>query len=411
MSQIALGVTGGIGAYKAVEVARGLQQAGHDVVAVMTKAATEFVGPLTFEAITRHRVITGQFERGANADIEHIALASSIDLLVVAPATANIIGKFASGIADDFLSSLYLATRAPVLLAPAMNTNMWEHEAVQHNLRVLSRRGVRMVDPGEGFLACGWTGKGRLAEPDDIVAAAERILRPAQTLEGLRVLVSAGPTYEDIDPVRYLGNRSSGRMGFAIAAEAVNRGAAVTLVAGPTAIDVPGGVELVRVRTAAEMREAIGPRADTADLIVMAAAVADYAPVPAPEKIAKESDDLVLRLTRTPDILSELGARRAAGELARTLLVGFAAETSDVVARAREKRRRKQVDLVVANDVSHSDRGFDVDCNAVTLVTADDEREVTLRSKPDIARAIVDRIESLMAQSRPGPRGRAADGE
>jgi phosphopantothenoylcysteine decarboxylase/phosphopantothenate--cysteine ligase len=292
-----------------------------------------------------------------------------------------------------------------------MNTNMWEHEAVRHNLQVLSGRGVRIVDPGEGFLACGWTGKGRLAEPDDIVAAAERILRPAQTLSGTRVLVSAGPTYEDIDPVRYIGNRSSGRMGFAIAAEAVNRGATVTLVAGPTTIDVPGGVELVRVRTAAEMREAIGPRAVTADLIVMAAAVADYAPVPALEKISKERDDLVVRLARTPDILSELGARRAAGELAHTLLVGFAAETSDVVARAREKRRRKQVDLIVANDVSRRDRGFDADQNAVTLVTADDEREVTLRSKADIARAIVDRIESLMARPTSGPRAHAADGE
>jgi phosphopantothenoylcysteine decarboxylase/phosphopantothenate--cysteine ligase len=292
-----------------------------------------------------------------------------------------------------------------------MNTNMWEHDAVQHNLEVLSARGVRIVDPGEGFLACGWTGKGRLAEPDEIVAAAERILRPAQTLAGLRVLVSAGPTYEDIDPVRYLGNRSSGRMGFAIAAEAVSRGATVTLVAGPTTIDVPGGVELVRVRAAVEMHDAIAARAASADVIVMAAAVADYAPVKSPEKIAKGSSDLVLRLVRTPDILSELGARRAAGDLTHTLLVGFAAETSDVVARAREKRRRKQADLIIANDVSRPDRGFDVDRNAVTLVTADDEREVTLRPKADVARAIVDRIESLIARSAPVARATTADGE
>src|SRR5439155_14853379 len=209
---IALGVTGGIGAYKAVEVARGLQKRGHEVVAVMTASATKFVGPLTFEAITQRRVITDQFEPGANADIEHIALASTIDLLIVAPATANIIGKMANGIADDFLSTLYIATKAPVLVAPAMNTQMFEHEAVRRNLDTLAARGVRFVDPGEGYLACGWIGKGRLAEPDDIVCAAEAILRPPGPLRGLRVLVTAGPTYEDVDPVRYVGNRSSGRM-------------------------------------------------------------------------------------------------------------------------------------------------------------------------------------------------------
>jgi phosphopantothenoylcysteine decarboxylase/phosphopantothenate--cysteine ligase len=349
MSKIALGVTGGIGAYKAVEVARGLQKAGHDVVVVMTRAATEFVGPLTFEAITRHRVITGQFEPGANADVEHIALASSIDLLLVAPATANIIGKFAGGIADDFLCSLYLATRAPVLLAPAMNSNMWAHDAVRGNLRTLRARGVRIVEPGEGFLACGWVGPGRLAEPPEIVAAAEAIVRPAQTLSGKHVLVSGGPTYEDIDPVRFVGNRSSGRMGYAVAAEAARRGASVTLVSGPTQIPAPEGVDLVRVRSAREMHEAIVARVAGADVVVMAAAVADYAPVRAAGKIAKDGDELVLRMTRTPDILAELGLRRAAGEWPRTLLVGFAAETSDVVARARDKRRRKQVDLIVAN--------------------------------------------------------------
>ena len=396
MSKIALGVTGGIGAYKAVEVARGLQKAGHDVVVVMTKAATEFVGPLTFEAITRHRVITGQFEPGANADIEHIALASSIDLLLVAPATANSIGKFAGGIADDFLGSLYLATPAPVLLAPAMNSNMWAHEAVQGNLRTLRARGVRIVEPGEGFLACGWTGPGRLAEPPEIVAAAEAILRPTQTLAGRSVLVSAGPTFEDIDPVRFIGNRSSGRMGYAVAAEAARRGAHVTLVSGPTTIPAPNGVEVVRVRTAMEMHEAVVRLVPGTDMVVMAAAVADYAPVRAPEKIAKEGDELVLRMARTPDILAELGARRAAGEWPRTVLVGFAAETSDVVARARDKRRRKQVDLIVVNDVSHMDRGFDAESNAVTMIAADGEEEVTLRAKADVARAILDRVERML---------------
>ena len=278
MSLIALGVTGGIGAYKAVEIARGLQKQGHDVVAVMTRAACRFVGPLTFEAITRHRVISDQFEPGMNADIEHIALASTVDLLLVAPATANIIGKFAGGIADDFLSALYLATRAPVLIAPAMNTNMWEHEAVRHNIEVLGTRGVRFVDPGSGFLACGWIGKGRLAEPEDIVAAAGEILHPSGPLRGARVVVTAGPTCEDIDPVRYVGNRSSGRMGFALAAAAARRVARVTLVAGPTALTPPAVEEVVRVRSAAEMQEAVMARADGADAVIMAAAVADYAP-------------------------------------------------------------------------------------------------------------------------------------
>src|SRR5689334_2173673 len=236
---IGLGVSGGIGAYKAVEVARGLQKRGHDVAAIMTRSARKFVGEVTFEAITRRPVITDQFARGANADIEHIALATDIGLLLVAPATANVIGKLANGIADDFLTSLYLATRAPVLIAPAMNSNMLEHDAVQRNLDTLAARGVRFVDPGEGYLACGWIGKGRLAEPADIVAAADVMLSPSGPLRGQRIVVTAGPTYEDVDPVRYLGNRSSGRMGFAIAAEAARRGAEVTLVAGPTAIEPP----------------------------------------------------------------------------------------------------------------------------------------------------------------------------
>src|SRR5438132_4665152 len=267
---IALGVTGGIGAYKAVEVVRGLQQRGHEVVAVMTNTATKFVGPVTFEAITRRRVITDQFEAGANADIEHIALASTIDLLIVAPATANVIGKLANGIADDFLSTLYTATRAPVLLAPAMNTNMFAHEAVRKNLDTLAARGVRFVEPGEGYLACGWIGKGRLAEPDEIVAAADAILRPASALRGQKVLVTAGPTYEDFDPVRFIGNRSSGRMGFAVAEEAARRGAHVMLIAGPTAVEPPTVAEIVRVRAAAEMRDAVMARIDPAEAPVLA---------------------------------------------------------------------------------------------------------------------------------------------
>src|SRR5215831_15186585 len=343
---IALGVTGGIGAYKAVEVARGLQKRGHEIVAVMTATATRFVGPVTFEAITRRRVITDQFEPGANADIEHIALASTIDLLVIAPATANIIGKLANGIADDFLSTLYTATRAPVLLAPSMNTQMFAHEAVRHNLDTLVARGVGFVEPGEGYLACGWIGKGRLAEPDEIVAAAEAVLRPEGPLRGTRVLVTAGPTYEDFDPVRYVGNRSSGRMGFAIAAEAARRGAEVTLVAGPTSVEPPAVREVVRVRSAVEMHEAVLARADQMAVVVMAAAVADYAPERrASQKVSKQDDTLTLTLKKTPDVLADLGKRRLANG-AGPLLVGFAAETEDVVARARAKRERKHADLI-----------------------------------------------------------------
>src|SRR5258707_1021288 len=276
MSLIAVGVTGGSGAYKAVEVARGLQKRGHEVVAVMTHSAARFVGPVTFEAITRRHVITDQFETGMTADIEHIALASTIDLLLIAPATANIVGKLANGIADDFLSTLYTATRATVLIAPAMNTQMFEHEAVRKNLDMLAARGVRFVEPGEGYLACGWIGKGRLAEPAEIVAAAEAMLRPEGPLRGQRVLVTAGPTYEDFDPVRYIGNRSSGRMGYAIAGEAARRGADVVLVTGPTSLAAPPVREVVQVRRAAEMRDAVMSRAGDMQLVVMAAAVADH---------------------------------------------------------------------------------------------------------------------------------------
>lgn len=397
MALIALGVTGGIGAYKAVEVARGLQKAGHEVAAILTESARHFVGPLTFEAITHRRVITGQFEPGANADIEHISLATDSALLLVAPATANIIGKFAAGIADDFLSSLHLATRAPLLVAPAMNTNMWNHVAVQENLRRLRDRGAHVVEPGEGFLACGWTGKGRLAEPDVIVAAALAIITPARSLAGRRVVVTAGPTYEDIDPVRYVGNRSSGRMGFSIAAEAARRGANVTLVAGPTDIDSPAGVETVRVRRAVEMRDAVMSAAVGSDAVIMAAAVADYAPEPAVHKMNKSAGPLTLTLHRTPDILSELGRRRAEGGLPGTVLVGFSADTRDVVERAREKRARKQVDLVVANDVSQPGAGFDVDTNVVTLVDADGEQALPLQSKQAVASVIVDRVEAWLS--------------
>ena len=393
---VALGVCGGIGAYKAVEVVRGLQKRGHEVVAIMTHSATRFVGPITFEAITRRQVITDQFAPGMNADIEHIALASSIDLLLIAPATANIIGKLANGIADDFLTTLYTATRAPLLLAPSMNTQMFAHEAVRRNLDTLAARGARFVEPGEGYLACGWIGKGRLAEPAEIVEAAESILRPPGPLRGRRVLVTAGPTHEDVDPVRYIGNRSSGRMGFAIAAEAARRGAEVTLVAGPTTIEAPAVREIVRVRRASEMHEAVLVRADAMDVVVMAAAVADYTPAdPAPGKLSKDRESLTLVLQRTPDILGDLGSRRLAKGFG-PVLVGFAAETEDVLRRATTKRDKKHVDLIVANDVSRDDSGFDVDVNEVTIISADGADHQPLQSKAKVASAVLDRIEKLL---------------
>jgi phosphopantothenoylcysteine decarboxylase/phosphopantothenate--cysteine ligase len=398
MAMIAVGVCGGIGAYKSVEVVRGLQKQGHDVVAVMTRAARRFVGPLTFEAITRRRVLTNQFEPGANSDIEHISIASSIDLLLVAPATANVIGKFANGIADDFLTSLYLATKAPVLIAPAMNTNMLAHDAVRRNLDILTSRGTYFVEPGAGYLACGWIGKGRLAEPADIVRAAEQLLGPSGPLRGKMVVVTAGPTREALDPVRFIGNRSSGRMGYAVAAAARARGAQVVLVSGPTELTPPAGVEVVRVTTASEMRDAVVPRAAQADIVIMAAAIADYAPSGAAlQKIHKESDTLTLTLTRTPDILAELGRQRAGGD--RPLLVGFAAETDDVITGARRKLREKGIDFVVANDVSRRDIGFEVDANEVTLVTAAGEEMLPRQPKTAIAAQIVERIENLL-QSR-----------
>lgn len=400
MSLIALGVCGGIGAYKAVEVARGLQKQGHDVTAVMTRSARRFVGAVTFEAITRREVITDQWKPGANADIEHISLASTADLLLIAPATANVIGKFANGIADDFLSSLYVATTAPVLMAPAMNTNMFAHPAVTKNLETLAARGVKFVEPGEGYLACGWIGKGRLAEPSEIVDAAMQMLRPTGALAGLRVLVTAGPTVEDIDPVRFIGNRSSGKMGYALAAEAAARGARVTLVSGPVKLPRPKVEEIVNVRSASDMHQAVMARAPQADVVIMAAAVADYTMAPNAEKIAKGDGPLTLTLTRTRDILADLGqlpSRRAAKS---PVLVGFAAETHDVVAHARRKLERKGVDLIVANDVSRPGVGFESDANAVTLIAPEGVEDVPLQSKTAVAARILDRIETIHRDRR-----------
>lgn len=402
MALVAVGVSGGISAYKAVEVVRQLQKAGHQVAVVMTRAATRFVGPLTFEAITQRRVITSQWTPGANADIEHIALASEAALLLVAPATANTIAKLAHGLASDFLTSLALATRAPVLVAPAMNTHMYDHPATQANMATLRARGVRFVEPGEGYLACGWVGKGRLAEPDVIAAEALRIIEPPRTLRGRTVVVTAGPTYEDLDPVRYLGNRSSGRMGIAIADEAARAGADVTLVLGPTSLESQTGATTVRVRSAREMHAAVVAARDTADAIVMAAAVADYTPAggPAAQKVKKADGSLDLTLERTVDILADLGRWRAGK--CHPVLVGFAAETTDVLAYAARKREAKQVDLIVANDVSQPGAGFEVDTNVASFVTADGVQAFPLEAKSALAARIVDFLANRLASPSPG---------
>ena len=398
MARITVGVSGGIGAYKAVEVVRGLQKRGHDVTVVMTRSARRFVGELTFEAITKRRVVTSQWAPGLNADIEHIALATASDLLLVVPATANTIAKFAHGLADDFLSSLFLATTAPVLLAPAMNTHMLEHPAVQDNLQTLVRRGVRLVDPGDGYLACGWVGKGRLAEPEEIVEAATRVLTPASggRLAGKSVMVTAGPTYEDLDPVRFIGNRSSGRMGYEVAAEAVRRGATVTLVSGPTHLEPPDGTTMVRVRSAADMHAAVMARAGDMDAVVMAAAVADYTPeAVAAQKVAKAEGGWTVSLTRTIDILADLG-RLPSRASKRPVLIGFAAETHDLIAHADAKRRRKGLDLIVANDVTQPGVGFEVATNAVTFLDDAGADTTPLLLKSDVAARILDRLETLL---------------
>ncbi len=397
---IGLGVSGGIGAYKSVEVARLLQKRGYAVQVIMTRNARRFIGALTFEAITQRPVITGQWAAGMNADIEHIALATDMKALVVAPATANVIGKFANGLADDFLSALYLATRAPLVLAPAMNTVMWEHPAVRANLATLATRGATLVEPGEGYLACGWVGKGRLAEPAEIVDAVERVVRGREgaatgSLAGRRVIVTAGPTLEDLDPVRFLGNRSSGRMGFAVARDAMRRGAEVHLIAGPTTVEPPAVTTLTRVRTAAEMHAAVMGAGTSADVVIMAAAVADYTPAGGAQgtKIEK-SGAMTLQLERTVDILAALGEAR--GTNTRPVLVGFAAETGDPVTRASQKLQSKRVDLIVANDVSAEGSGFDVATNQITFVDGAGPEPLPLMSKDAAASAILDRVERLL---------------
>jgi phosphopantothenoylcysteine decarboxylase / phosphopantothenate---cysteine ligase len=402
MPLVVLGVTGCIGAYKAAEVLRELQKRDVDVRVVMTESATRFVAPMTMQALSRHPVFLDQHALGPESDIQHVALADDADLLLVAPATANIVGKFARGIADDALSTLYTATTAPVVVAPAMNVNMFQHPAVAENMDILRRRGVDFVEPGSGYLACGWLGKGRLAEVGAIVEAAMSVLRRSDALAGQTVLVTAGPTVEDIDPVRFLSNRSSGRMGYRLAEAARDRGARVCLVAGPTSLPDPWGVDVVKVRSAAEMATAVKSRVAGASVLIMAAAVADYrVEMPSGTKIKKSAGRMDLALVRTPDILEEI--RPAKGSC---FVVGFAAETGDLRENATRKRAEKGMDLVVANDVDRSDAGFDGETNAALLIDSrGGEVDVPLVTKRELAERILNRVAELRVDPGTAPVG------
>ena len=398
--KIALGVSGGIAAYKSAEIVRLLQDRGIRVQVVMTRAAQEFVRPLTFAALSGEKVITDLFgsdDQQANVEsaIEHIAVAQSIDALLVAPATADLLARFAQGIANDFLTTLYLATTAPVIVAPAMNVNMWNHEATQANLDILHKRGVRIVNPGSGYLACGMTGPGRLAENEAIVAATMDALGAAQDLAGETVLVTAGPTREKIDPVRYLTNRSSGRMGYAIAEAALRRGARVLLISGPTAIAPPGGAELTRVETAEEMRAAVLRLLSESTVVIKTAAVADFRPKDAAGEKIKRKGPMTLELEPTADILAEVARKRTF-----QVIVGFAAETENVLENARKKLAAKSVDAIVVNDVSREGIGFDSQRNAVTIITHDEVIEVPETSKWEVAQRVLD--QALKLRKRTG---------
>jgi phosphopantothenoylcysteine decarboxylase/phosphopantothenate--cysteine ligase len=402
--KVTLGVTGGIAAYKSAEVVRALQKHSLDVHVVMTRAAEEFVRPLTFASLTGHKVITSLWHTDAyeDAGIEHISEAQSTNLLLVAPATADTLAKFAHGLADDFLSTLYLATTAPVMVAPAMNVNMWNHAATQANLATLRQRGVEIIEPGSGYLACGMTGSGRLAEIDEIVHAVLELIQrldenPARDLAGETVLITAGGTREPIDPVRFIGNRSSGRMGYALAEAAIARGAKVLLISAPTALATPAGCERIDVITARQMHEAVLAHLPQATIVMKAAAVSDFRPTAvAPQKL-KRSGPLTLSLEPTEDIAQSVATYRNPG----TLLIAFAAETpvdtQNLIHNAREKMGRKGADAIVANDVSQPALGFDSERNAATFITPTREVTFPAQSKSDLAHRILDEVAHLRA--------------
>jgi phosphopantothenoylcysteine decarboxylase/phosphopantothenate--cysteine ligase len=396
--KIALGVSGGIAAYKAAELVRLLQDRGVRVQVVMTRAAQEFVRPLTFAALSGEKVITDLFGAGSeqpNIDsaVEHIAVAQSIDALVVAPATADIIAKFAHGEAPDFLTTLFLATTAPVVIAPAMNVNMWENAATQANIQKLRERGLRVVEPDNGYLACGMTGAGRLANNETIVRAVMETLGASQDLAGETVLVTAGPTREPIDPVRYIGNRSSGKMGYALAEAALRRGAKVILISGPTALKPPSSAEVIQIQTASEMRDAVMAHLDRATVVIKAAAVADFTVRNAADRKIKRKGAITLELEPTQDILAEIGKRKG-----QRIVVGFAAETNDVLENARKKLESKSLDAIVVNDVSKPGIGFDSERNAVTIITHSGAVEVPESSKWEVAHRVLEAVVRLKAE-------------
>ncbi len=399
--KVALGVTGGIAAYKAAEIVRLLQDRGIRVQVVMTRAAQEFVRPLTFAALSGEKVITGMFsasdEQAANIDsaIEHIAVAQSIDALLVAPATADVLAHFAQGIANDFLTTLYLATTAPVVIAPAMNVNMWNHPATRTNLEILRRRGVKIVEPGSGYLACGMTGEGRLAENQSILAAVLEALGAAQDLSGETVLITAGPTREKIDPARYLTNRSSGRMGYAVAEAALRRGARVLLVSGPSSLIPPAAAEITRVESAEQMRDAVLHLLPDATIVIKTAAVSDYRAKSVSQQKMKRKGPFTLELEPTMDILKEISLRKQS-----QIVVGFAAETQNVLENARQKLGDKQLDAIVVNDVSREGIGFDSDRNQVTIITGDEVVDVPETTKWEVAQRVLDQVVRIRQQRK-----------
>lgn len=391
---VVLGVTGGIAAYKACEVVSRLRKMGAEVYVIMTKNATEFVQPLTFETLSNHPVVTDTFARPETWEVEHIALAKRADVFAIVPATANILAKMTHGIADDMLSTTVLATKAPVLVAPAMNTGMWTAEITQANCAALKARGVHFVGPDAGYLACGDSGSGRMSEPSAIVEAIADLLCPVLDMAGLRVMVTAGATRERLDPVRYMTNDSSGKMGFAIAEAAARRGASVTVVAGSVTAALPEGCEVVRVESTRDLFDAVTSRAPAMDVVIQAAAPADYrfaTTYPQKHKKAHDGQPFVVELVENPDIAAAVGAAKRPGQT----LVGFAAETENLLTNARRKLASKHLDLIVANDVSQPGAGFNVDTNIATLITADTVTECPLRTKKALAEDILNRILEL----------------
>jgi len=389
---IVLGITGGIAAYKAADIASKLTQAGAKVEVIMTESATRFITPLTLRNITGRPVVTSMWEPATEFSLEHIALAEAADVVIIAPATANIIAKLAAGIADDMLCCTVLATKAPVIVAPSMDANMFQNSITQDNLAKLKARGFTIIDPGYGYLASGKIGLGRLAETETIIGTVKQVLGRSGDLAGKRIVVTAGGTQEPIDPVRHIGNRSSGKMGYAMAEAARDRGATVTLIAAPTALPEPAGVEATHVETAVQMKEAVAKAVAQADALIMAAAVADYRPKSTAEaKIKKDAPGLTLELIRTPDILTEVKGN--------FLKVGFAAESEDVIANAKRKLEKKQLDLMVANDITAKESGFDVDTNKVTIIDREGKVEsLPLLTKREVADRVLDKVVGLLAK-------------